>query len=172
MNIRRNYLILQLLLLIGLVFIGGAMAEENKPLKPLDGSNMGQVERGRYLLKIAGCNDCHTPGYLLSEGNVAEENWFTGDIFGWRGPWGTTYGSNLRIYINALTEDQWVATAHALRSRPPMPWFNLNAMHDEDLKDIYKFIKYLGPRGVAAPAYLSPDIEPKTPYALFPPPPK
>ncbi len=23
-----------------------------------------QIERGRYLVRIAGCNDCHTPGYL------------------------------------------------------------------------------------------------------------
>lgn len=169
MNIRRNNMILQFMLLIGLLSIGGVMAEESKLLKPLDGFNMNLVERGRYLSKIAGCNDCHTPGFLLSEGNVAEENWFTGDTFGWRGPWGTTYGSNLRIYINALTENQWVTISHALRSRPPMPWFNLNAMHDEDLKAIYQFIKYLGPRGDAAPAYLSPGIEPKTPYALFPP---
>lgn len=172
MNTRRNTIVFHFILLISLILIGGVMAEEHKSLKPLEGFNMNQVERGRYLTKIAGCNDCHTPGYLLSEGNVAEENWFTGDSFGWRGPWGTTYGSNLRIFINSLTEDQWVTTSHVLRARPPMPWFNLNAMHDEDLKAIYQFIKYLGPRGEAAPAYLSPDIEPKTPYALFPPPPK
>jgi len=173
MNTTLNNIVMQLILLIGLVFTGGgAMAEEKTPLKPLEGFNMTQVERGRYLSKIAGCNDCHTPGYLLSEGNVSEENWFTGDSFGWRGPWGTTYGSNLRIFVNALTEDQWVATSRVLRARPPMPWFNLNAMNDEDLTAIYQFVKYLGPRGEAAPAYLSPDIEPKTPYALFPPPPK
>jgi len=172
MNTRRNNIVLHLILLIGLIFIGTVMAAELKPLKPLEGFNMNQVERGRYLSKIAGCNDCHTPGYLLSDGNVAEENWFTGDSFGWRGPWGTTYASNLRIFVNALTEDQWIATSRVLRARPPMPWFNLNAMNDEDLKAIYQFIKYLGPRGETAPAYLSPEIEPKTPYALFPSPPK
>ncbi len=26
-----------------------------------------QVERGRYLVTIAGCNDCHTPGYFLGK---------------------------------------------------------------------------------------------------------
>jgi CxxC motif-containing protein (DUF1111 family) len=26
-----------------------------------------QVERGKYLATIAGCNDCHTPGYLLGK---------------------------------------------------------------------------------------------------------
>jgi len=172
MSSRRNNLIFLHMMLICLVFIGSAMAEEQKPLKPVEGFDMNLVEKGRYLSKIAGCNDCHTPGYLLSEGKILEENWFTGDTFGWRGPWGTTYGSNLRIYINALTEDQWVAISRELRARPPMPWFNLNTMHDEDLKAIYHFIKYLGPRGEAAPAYLSPEIEPKTPYALFPTPPE
>jgi CxxC motif-containing protein (DUF1111 family) len=24
-----------------------------------------QVERGKYLVTVAGCNDCHTPGYFL-----------------------------------------------------------------------------------------------------------
>ena len=133
---------------------------------------MNQVEHGRYLTRIAGCNDCQTPGYLLSEGNVPEEAWLTGDAFGWRGPWGTTYSSNLRVFANALTEDQWLAVDHALRTRPPMPWFNLNSMHDQDLKDMYQFLRYLGPKGDAAPGYLPPEIEPKPPYALFPSPPQ
>ena len=45
------------------------------------------VERGRYIAKIAGCNDCHTPNYLHSEGNVPMQLWLSGDTFGWRGPW-------------------------------------------------------------------------------------
>jgi mono/diheme cytochrome c family protein len=28
------------------------------------------VERGRYLVKIAGCNDCHTAGYTQANGAV------------------------------------------------------------------------------------------------------
>jgi hypothetical protein len=134
--------------------------------------DMQMVERGRYLIKIAGCNDCHTPGYEQSEGNVPEELWLTGDRFGWRGPWGTTYASNLRILINALTEDQWVTLAKSLKVRPPMPWYNLNDMKKEDLIDIYQYIRHAGPKGVQAPAYVPPDREPDTPYALFPSPPK
>jgi hypothetical protein len=26
-------------------------------------SDSQQIERGRYLVKIGGCNDCHTVGY-------------------------------------------------------------------------------------------------------------
>jgi mono/diheme cytochrome c family protein len=132
-------------------------------------SNEQMVERGRYLSKIAGCNDCHTPGYLLSEGNVAEGLWLTGERFGWRGPWGTTYPTNLRLLAAALTEEQWVAMARSLRSRPPMPWFSLNEMTEEDLRALYQFIRYLGPGGEPAPAYVPPDKEPEPPYALFPP---
>lgn len=166
----RMVVVLQLILLIGPVFVEEAFSDVNTPLKQVEGINMNRVERGRYLTKIAGCNDCHTPGYLLAEGTVAEEHWLSGETFGWRGPWGTTYGSNLRIFVNALTEDQWLTVARTLRARPPMPWFNLTAMHDEDLKALYRFIKYLGPMGAPAPAYLPPDIEPKPPYALFPSP--
>lgn len=129
------------------------------------------VDRGRYLVKIAGCNDCHTPGYLLSEGKTPEDLWLTGDSFGWRGPWGTTYAANLRISVQSLTEDQWVSFAKALRARPPMPWFNLNEMHDEDLRAVYRFIRHLGPGGEPAPSFVPPEQEPNPPYALFPPPP-
>jgi hypothetical protein len=31
-----------------------------------------QIERGRYLVKITGCNDCHTPGYIQNAGKVPE----------------------------------------------------------------------------------------------------
>ncbi len=157
---------------LGVVFCTWVQPDIANAQKQAAGLDRKQVDRGRYLSKIAGCNDCHTPGYLLSEGKVPESLWLTGDRFGWRGPWGTTYGSNLRLFVNALTEEQWVAVARTLKARPPMPWFNLNGMHDEDLKAIYQFIRYLGPAGEAAPAYVPPDQEPKTPYALFPPPPK
>ena len=54
-----------------------------------------KVDRGRYLVKIAGCNDCHTAGYAAAAGNVPESAWLTGDTLGWRGAWGTTYAANL-----------------------------------------------------------------------------
>lgn len=130
------------------------------------------IEHGRYLVRIGGCNDCHTPGYLLSEGKTPEEMWLTGDSFGWRGPWGTTYATNLRILVHSLTEEQWVAMAKNLKTRPPMPWFNLNEMKDEDLRSIYQYIHHLGSGGKPAPAYVPPDKEPNPPYAIFPSPPQ
>ena len=135
-------------------------------------SENDQIARGRYLVTIAGCNDCHTPGYLLTDGQVPEAQWLLGDSFGWRGPWGTTYPSNLRLVADALTETQWVAMAKVLRARPPMPWFNLNQMKEGDMKAIYQFIRHLGPVGEPAPAYIPPDQEPPPPYATFPAPPQ
>ena len=37
---------------------------------------------------------------------------------------------------------------------------------------LYRFVKQLGPEGVAAPAYLPPGQEAKGPFVLFPQPPK
>lgn len=129
------------------------------------------LDRGRYLVTVSGCNDCHTSGYAMQDGKVAERDWLKGDTLGWRGPWGTTYSPNLRLYMQDLTEQQWIDDAKTLKRRPPMPWFNLNAMNADDLRAIYHFVKSLGPAGDAAPAYVPPDKEPVGPYVLFPSPP-
>jgi len=131
----------------------------------------GLIERGRYLVNQAGCNDCHSPGYAFSDGNTPEDSWLTGDALGWRGPWGTTYASNLRLIVPKLTEEQWMAYAKNLKTRPPMPWYNIRRMKDRDLRAIYAFISHLGPAGDPAPEYVEPGEEPKTPYVLFPSPP-
>jgi mono/diheme cytochrome c family protein len=130
------------------------------------------VERGRYITVIGGCNDCHTPGYAMSGGKVDEKQWLTGDSLGWRGPWGTTYPVNLRQYMQTMSEKEWVAKAKKLETRPPMPWFALHAMTDNDLRAIYRFVRALGPAGEPAPAYVPPTQEPKPPYVTFPAPPK
>lgn len=114
------------------------------------------IERGRYLVTITGCNDCHTSGYADSAGEVPESDWLEGDSLGWQGPWGTTYATNLRLRLADMSEDGWVAFARNLRSRPPMPWFSLAKMTEEDLRAIYVFIRQLGPSGEPAPAYLPP----------------
>lgn len=128
-------------------------------------------DRGRYLLKISGCNDCHTPGYALSGGAVPEKEWLTGDSLGWRGPWGTTYPSNLRRYMQTISEEQWLAQAKTRQYRPPMPWFALRDMSEDDLRAIYRFTKHLGAAGAPAPAYLTPEQMPEGPFVQFPAPP-
>ena len=85
-------------------------------------SNKAMVERGHYLVTIAGCNDCHSPKKMTPNGPVPDEarllsghsadeklaevppNIFGPDkwgaitnnsLTGWVGPWGTSYTSNL-----------------------------------------------------------------------------
>lgn len=105
---------------------------------------------------------------ILSAGKVPAELWLTGDTFGWRGDWGTTYATNLHIRMKGLTEKKWLAYAKNLKARPPMPWFTLNEMKEDDLKAIYQFVRHLGPGGKESTPFVPPGQEPKPPYALFP----
>ena len=130
-----------------------------------------ELIRGKYLVQITGCNDCHTAGYTASGGKLEESKWLLGDGLGWRGPWGTTYASNLRLAAKDMTAEQFVARARS-PLRPPMPWFNLVAMRDSDVKAIYAYLKHLGPAGEPAPAYLPPGQEPAGPFVTFPAPPQ
>ena len=126
--------------------------------------------RGKYLVQIAGCNDCHTAGYAMANGAIEESKWMTGDALGWRGPWGTTYPANLRLTAAGKSEAEFVALARG-PLRPPMPFFNVRAMTDADVKAIYAYLKHLGPAGKPAPAFVPPDTEPAGPYVSFPAPP-
>ena len=161
--------------LISIVFAGAlplALHAAEAAKAPSAKPDASSLARGKYLVTIAGCNDCHTAGYAPSNGKVPEKDWLMGDRLGWRGPWGTTYAVNLRQYMQTLTEAQWLAKAKALETRPPMPWDNIRAMTTQDLRAIYRYIRHLGPAGDAAPAYVPPDKEPPPPFVTFPAPPK
>ncbi|MGP8305572.1 c-type cytochrome [Vibrio sp. YIC-376] len=143
-------------------------------VSPLAVSNDMSEEyaKGKYLVKIGGCNDCHTSGYAPSGGTTPEPQWLLGDQVGFRGPWGTTYPSNLREYIGNLSEVEWIAKAREIKTRPPMPWWILNEMTEEDLSAVYQYIKSLGSAENTVPAFVPPEVEPKTPYIQWPQPPK
>jgi mono/diheme cytochrome c family protein len=126
------------------------------------------IERGRYVVDIGGCNDCHTAGYAEAGGKAADADRLKGDVLGYRGPWGTTYATNLRLSIGSMTEDQWMRYARGLMTRPPMPWFNVRAMNDADLKALLAYVKSLGGGGAKAPAFVPPDKAPPQPYVQWP----
>ena len=136
-----------------------------------DSSQQRMIERGRYIARIAGCNDCHTPGYAQSGGQVPEQQWLIGDRLGWRGPWGTTYPANLRIALSRIDEAEWVSNARKLQYRPPMPWFALRDMAEDDLRALYRFVRSLGPVGNEVPAYVPSGQEPQGVAVRFPMPP-
>ncbi|TJY59744.1 cytochrome c [Sinimarinibacterium sp. CAU 1509] len=127
-----------------------------------------RLARGRYLIVAAGCNDCHTPGYAPSGGQVPDQQWLTGDVVGFQGPWGTSYPSNLRLSLSRLDEQQWLSRARS-PMLPPMPAPSLKAMTDDDLLAIYAFIRSLGASGEPAPTAAAPGVQVTTPYIEFTP---
>ncbi|MBA3505027.1 MAG: cytochrome C [Betaproteobacteria bacterium] len=136
-----------------------------------DKGSAADVQRGRYIAQVGGCNDCHTHGYPEAGGKVDEKLWLTGSSLGFRGPWGTTYPTNLRLTVQTMTEQQWMTHAREVR-RPPMPWFNLRDMNDRDVRALYRFLRHAGPAGTPAPDYVPPDREPTGPFISFPGTPK
>ena len=100
---------------------GAAQTGTSAPAPVVAGSPDAEptVERGRYIVKVAGCNDCHTPGFMEKGFGVPESEWLTGVPVGWKGPWGTTYASNLRRFVKDFDEPTFVQTVRARNSRPP-----------------------------------------------------
>jgi mono/diheme cytochrome c family protein len=131
-------------------------------------SDAASIARGRYLVATSGCNDCHTAGYAEAGGKVAQSDWLLGTPVGFRGPWGVSYPANLRLTVQSVTEEEWLKFARVERL-PPMPWFNLRDMNDDDLRSVYRFIRSLGPKGQRAPAPLAPNANVGTPYIQFTP---
>ena len=151
--------------------ISGGTPEDQKSKVSAQGvsETMPELARGRYVVVMAGCNDCHTDGYLQLEGKAPEVDWLAGSSVGWYGPWGTTYPINLRLFMQFLSEDAWIEFSRTAKSRPAMPWWVLHEMKEQDLRAILFFVKHLGPKGVNAPAYLPPNQGPQPPYFEFVP---
>jgi mono/diheme cytochrome c family protein len=138
---------------------GVALAEDTRP----------SIERGRYLVVTGGCNNCHTQGYPEAEGNVPEIEWLKGSTRGFRGPWGTTYPANVRLYLIPMKEVEWVNYARNIKLRPPMPWYDIRQMSDDDLRSIHKFVMSLpGEPGKPAPFFVPPGNDPGGEYLSFP----
>jgi len=112
------------------------------------------VVRGRYLVTIMSCNDCHTPGYLYGAPDTTRR--LSGSELGWVGPWGVVHARNLTpdstTGIGKWTKEQIV---HALRTgntpdgaqlAPIMPWMNYSNILDEnDAMAIASYLKSLPP---------------------------
>lgn len=134
------------------------------------GAAAQSLDDGRLFARMGGCNDCHTVNFAESGGTTPESEWLKGSPVGFRGPWGTTYPANLRLVLKDLSEDDWVAYAQSLETRPPMPWYDLRVAPETYLRGFYKLVRSLGDPGEPAPDYVPPDREPKTPFIVFAPP--
>ena len=156
--------------LIVMLVLAYGCAEADKPLSDIESlrQQMTDVERGRYVVEIMGCNDCHTPGYLVRRSNLPAEDWLVGSTLGFHGYFGTTYPTNLRLAVWNMSEEDWLILAKKMREGSAMADVMLPETADQDLRAIYSFIRYLGPKGTPAPASLPKGVQPTTQYIDVP----
>ena len=143
-----------------------AATVDNKTLSSTD--NAALLERGKYMVVTGHCNNCHTEGYGVNAGNIPEAKWLLGNSVGWRSKAGTSYAPNLRLYVQSMPLEGWLAVAKNSRARAPMPWWSLRDTSNEDLTAMYAYIGSLGPVGSPAPSFLPPDQTPPPPYNQLP----
>lgn len=154
------------------IFVMSACTPAQPPEpQPLSGDAL--VERGRYLVGITGCHDCHSPKVegmtpdmsralsgrpsttplpSTTEGEVHASL----DLTAWTGPWGWSVASNLTPDPTTgigtrYTEATFIETMRTGRKpngtqvQPPMPSEVYQNMTDEDLRAIYAYLQTIPP---------------------------
>ena len=129
-----------------------------------------EIERGRQIVGAMGCNHCHTPDYMVKRSSIPEEDWLVGGTLGLRSSLGTSYPTNLRLWFSNVSEEGWLVSARQMPEDSPMAWVMLSKTSDQDLRAIYQFMKYLGPKGTPALPRLAPGVMPTTQYMDYPSP--
>lgn len=152
------------------ISVGFVLALGTIESSPVLAQGQVSIERGLQVAIVGGCHSCHTEGYSEANGKVDPAKAMKGSSVGFRGPWGTTYATNLRQIARLLKEDGFVIMMKHMQTDPPMPWYNVQAMDESDVRSLYQYIMSLGEPGEPAPQQLPPDQEPKTPYIQFAPP--
>jgi mono/diheme cytochrome c family protein len=150
----------------------------------------GPVERGKYLVTITGCNDCHTPGYFLGKPDFSRT--LAGSDVGFAIPGlGAFVGRNLtpdkETGLGGWTDDQIIsAFTTGLRPdgrklAPIMPWMELAHLDREDALAIVAYLRSLPPVSNKVPGPFGPKEAPSTlvmtiipgeVYSKLPPPPQ
>jgi mono/diheme cytochrome c family protein len=128
------------------------------------------VAIGERISIVGGCHDCHTVGYAESGGNIDPSTALMGNPVGYAGPWGVNYAKNLRIDAGKMSENDWVGFLQNLKVGPPMPWFNVHALTEAEMRSLYQYIKSLGDPGDPAPTDVPPGQKPTTPFVTMAPP--
>ena len=84
------------------------------------------------------------------------------------GPWGVSFTANLtpdkETGLGDWTEEMFIATMKTGRHQgkgrpllPPMPYFNLKALNDEDIKSVFAYLQSLPPVHNKVPAPIDPE---------------
>jgi len=137
-----------------------------------------QIARGRYLVSIAGCSDCHTPGGML--GSPDMKRYLGGSDVGFSIPGqGVFVGQNLtpdmETGLGKWTDDQ-IVTAIRKGKRPDgselsgvMPYASFANLTDEDAFAIAAFLRSLPPVNNKVVSYKSGENVPIAVSAVLPP---
>jgi len=129
----------------------------------------GQLARGKYLVGLGGCNDCHTPGYFFGKPDMAR--FLGGSEVGFEIPeLGVFYGPNLTpdaaTGLGTWSTDDIVAaitTGHRPDGRilaPVMPWRAFASLTRDDVQAIAAFLKSLPPVANKVPGPFGPSEKP------------
>ena len=128
-----------------------------------------QVDRGRYLVTVGGCNDCHTPGTFLGRPDMARM--LGGSDVGFAIPGlGVFVGRNLtpdpQTGLGGWTTDELI-TAFTTGRRPDgrilapiMPWRELSELTSADAQAIAAYLKSIPPVKNLVPGPFGPDEKP------------
>jgi len=128
-----------------------------------------QVARGKYLVNLGGCLDCHTSGYLLGKPDMAR--YLGGSDVGFEVPGlGTFYGPNLtpdkETGLGTWSTEQ-IVTALQTGKRPDgrvlapmMPWRAFANLTKDDATAIAVFLQSLPPVKNKVPGPFGPTEKP------------
>ena len=142
---------------LGMAFIHAAAAQQ------------AQGERGKYLVSIAGCNDCHTPGYFFGKPDMSR--YLGGSDVGFEIPGlGVFHGPNLTpdpdTGLGNWTVGQIVTALQAGKRpdgrelAPIMPWRAFANLTKDDATAIAMFLKSLPPVKNTVPGPFGPAEKP------------
>src|ERR1700756_1627751 len=143
--------------LVGMAFMNAAAAQQ------------AQAERGKYLVSIAGCNDCHTPGYFFGKPEMSR--YLGGSEVGFEIPGlGVFHGPNLtpdkETGLGGWTDAQILAalqkgtTPNGRMLAPLMPWHAFANLTPQDAQAIVAFLRSLPPVKNKVPGPFGPTEKP------------
>jgi mono/diheme cytochrome c family protein len=131
-------------------------------------ADKAQIARGKYLVTVSGCNDCHTPGYFLGKPDGAR--FLGGSDVGFAIPGlGVFVGPNLtpdkETGLGSWTAEQ-IAAAITKGERPDgrtlapiMPWRAFAHLTKADTQAIVAYLRSLPPVKHAVPGPYGPDAK-------------
>jgi mono/diheme cytochrome c family protein len=128
-----------------------------------------EIERGKYLVTLGGCNDCHTPGYFFGKPDTTK--YLGGSEVGFEIPnLGVFHGPNLtpdkETGLGAWTDEEIIAAIQQGRRpdgrvlAPIMPWHALANLSMPDVKAIVAYLRSVPPVKNKVPGPFGPTEKP------------